>query len=154
MAVAGGGCERRAMESSRASAWELAAAERAFGRALRARRRASLTRRVLRRCLACAQLAVRDQRRPVASASVREIPLSSITGTLEPNRAAEFDAAFRPVDSARRRWTAVWLAEQRGVALPPISVTAVCDGYAIRDGHHRVSVAHTRGAVTISARIA
>ena len=37
--------------------------------------------------------------------------------------------------------------------LPPISVVPVEDGYAIRDGHHRVSVALARGALTIDARV-
>jgi ParB-like chromosome segregation protein Spo0J len=48
----------------------------------------------------------------------------------------------------------VWLAEQRGAVLPPISVASVGDAYAIRDGHHRVSVARVRGALTITAVVA
>ena len=40
------------------------------------------------------------------------------------------------------------------MALPPISVTAVGDAYAIRDGHHRVSVARARGALSITAVVA
>ena len=40
---------------------------------------------------------------------------------------------------------------QRGVALPPIAVVAVGDAYAVRDGHHRVSVARARGALAIDA---
>ncbi len=110
--------------------------------------------RFLRRCAACARLAIRDERPGARAATVREIPLAEIRGTLKPNRARHFDADFRPAGAVRRRWESVWLAEQRGVALPPISVAAVCDGYAIRDGHHRVSVAQTRGATTILARIA
>ena len=43
------------------------------------------------------------------------------------------------------------MAEQRGTPLPPISVVPVGDAYAIRDGHHRVSVARARGALTIDA---
>ena len=35
--------------------------------------------------------------------------------------------------------------------LPPIDVVRVCDAYAVRDGHHRVSVALARGALTIDA---
>jgi hypothetical protein len=139
---------------NQSSAWELAAAEHAFGRALRARRRASLGRRLLHRCAECARLASRDERGRARAATVREIPLTEIRGTLEPNRARHFDSDFRPAGAVRRRWESVWLAEQRGVELPPISVAEVCDGYAIRDGHHRVSVAHTRGAATIRARIA
>ena len=37
--------------------------------------------------------------------------------------------------------------------LPPISVVAVGDSYAVRDGHHRVSVARARGALTIDATV-
>jgi ParB-like chromosome segregation protein Spo0J len=40
------------------------------------------------------------------------------------------------------------------VPLPPISVVPVRGGYALRDGHHRVSVARARGQVTISAMVA
>jgi hypothetical protein len=32
-------------------------------------------------------------------------------------------------------------------------VVAVEDGYAVRDGHHRVSVAKARGAVSIDATV-
>jgi hypothetical protein len=48
----------------------------------------------------------------------------------------------------------VWLAEHRGAVLPPISVVPVGDAYALRDGHHRVSVARARGALTITATVA
>ena len=47
----------------------------------------------------------------------------------------------------------MWLAEHRGAVLPPISVVCVGNGYAIRDGHHRVSVARARGALTIEATV-
>ena len=85
---------------------------------------------------------------------MREIPLERITGTLEPTRAAMFDSDFRPAAGARARWQRVWLAEHRGEVLPPISVTAIGDEYAILDGHHRVSVARARGAATIDASLA
>jgi hypothetical protein len=85
---------------------------------------------------------------------VREIPLSEITGTLEPNRAEHFDREFRPAPITRERWKRVWLAEARGAVLPPISVVPAGDGYAVRDGHHRVSVALARGAVMIDAVVA
>jgi hypothetical protein len=130
-------------------------AERAFGKAVRARRRASLASRVLRRCAEAARLAVCE---PSGSSSaghaVREIPLAAIAGTLEPNRAAHFDSEFRPAPAARTRWLRVWLAEQRGTVLPPISVARYGDAYAIRDGHHRVSVARARGALSIAAIVA
>jgi ParB-like chromosome segregation protein Spo0J len=46
------------------------------------------------------------------------------------------------------------MAIHQGVDLPPISVVRVGDSYAIRDGHHRVSVARALGASTISAVVA
>ena len=60
-------------------------------------------------------------------------------------------AASAPPPIARCRWQRLWLAEHRGAVLPPISVVAVGDAYAIRDGHHRVSVARARGALMIDA---
>jgi hypothetical protein len=47
----------------------------------------------------------------------------------------------------------VWLAEHQGRPLPPISVLRAGDGYVLRDGHHRVSVARARGALTIDATV-
>jgi hypothetical protein len=87
-----------------------------------------------------------------AARGIREIPLEAISGTLEPARAAQFDCAFRPLrKSARTRWERIWIAEDKGVQLPPISVVPVGDSYAVRDGHHRVSVARARGAIAIDA---
>ena len=139
--------------------WGRVEAEQAFGRAARARRRAALVNRLRRRCSACSRLAVHDERalvhrRPAAAAGPREIPLDAVSATLEPNRASQFDHEFRPAAPTRGRWTRVWLAEQRGAVLPPISVVQVGDGYAVRDGHHRVSVAKARGAATIRAIVA
>jgi len=129
-------------------------AQRAFTRLARARRRASIVSR-LRRCTACSRLRVYDGAAARASAAggIREIPLDAISGTLEPSRATQFDSDFRPAPLARARWERVWLAEQRGAVLPPISVAPVGDGFAVRDGHHRVSVARARGALTIDAII-
>ena len=123
-------------------------AESAF---IRARRGARLRR--WRR--ARVQLPVYTSAHPVPAASgVREIPLDAIRGTLEPSRANQFDGCFAPLRaSARRRWESVWVAEEKGVRLPPISVVPVRGGYAVRDGHHRVSVARARGAVAIDASL-
>ena len=132
-------------------------AERAFTRVSRARRRAAVTRRLRRHPAVCGQLAVFDERsrrrRAAQRVGVREIPLTAISGTVEPSRAQLFDSGFRPRAAARSRWQRVWLAEHRGAVLPPISVVPVSDGYAVRDGHHRVSVALARGALTIDATI-
>ena len=95
----------------------------------------------------------RSSRGTASSRGVQDIPVDAIKGTTEPNRAGQFDYEFRPTTLTRCRWLSVWLANHRGTTLPPISVVPVSDGYAIRDGHHRVSVARARGAVTIDATV-
>ena len=137
--------------------WTLMEAERAFKSAARARRRAALADRMKRRSRRLCGLAVYDETRRAASVGgrgVREIPLEAVRGTTEPNRAAQFDREFRPAPVTRSRWQSVWLAFHRGATLPPISVIRVGDDYAIRDGHHRVSVAKALGAVSIRAVVA
>jgi ParB-like nuclease domain len=126
-------------------------AEHAF---IRARRSARLRR--LRR--ARVQLPVYERAAAAGAAAargIREIPLEAISGTLEPSRGRQFDDAFRPLRaSARTRWERIWIAEERGALLPPIAVVPVRGGgYAVRDGHHRVSVARARGAVAIDATV-
>ena len=133
-------------------------AERAFARVGRSRRRAALARRLRREPAGRGQLPVYDERalyraRARRGLGLREIPLEAIRGTLEPSRARLFDRCFRPAASVRSRWERLWVAEQRGAPLPPISVVAIGEVYAIRDGHHRVSVARARGAVTIDASV-
>jgi hypothetical protein len=127
-------------------------AERAFARASRARRRAALLARLLRK--ENIGLSVFDSscmRAAPSAPAVREIAITAISGSLEPARAMLFDGHFRPTPAARARWERVWLAEHRGLPLPPIDLVRVCDAYAVRDGHHRVSVALARGALTIDA---
>jgi hypothetical protein len=128
-------------------------AERAFRRAARGRRRAAVLRWVRRWPACCGQLAVvgMDGLTTAGRTRAAEIPLCEILATLEPSRASQFDGDFRPAPIARPRWERVWLAEHRGAPLPPISVVKVDGGYALRDGHHRVSVARARGALAIDA---
>jgi hypothetical protein len=132
-------------------------AERAFARARRTRRRAAVARLLHREPSERARLKVYDERNVRRSGAqlrgIREIPITAIDGTLEPGKAAQFDGAFRPAAAAETRWQRVWIAEQRGDVLPPISVVPTADGYAVRDGHHRVSVARARGATTIDAEV-
>ena len=132
-------------------------AERAFSRATRSRRRAALKRRLRRTPAECGRLAVYDERKLRRSAAlahgIREIPLDAIDGTLEAGKAKQFDREFRPASTASTRWQRVWMAEQRGAVMPPISVVPTDDGYAVRDGHHRISVARARGATTIDAEV-
>jgi hypothetical protein len=137
--------------------WTEMEADRAFRRAARARRRAAMVCRIKRRGRRLCGLPVYDETRHLATGArrgLREIPLDAIQGTTEPNRAAQFDHEFRPAALTRCRWQSVWLAFHRGTTLPPISVIPVGDAYAIRDGHHRVSVAKALGVPTIRAVVA
>ena len=128
-------------------------AERAFDRAARGRRIASLIGSLRGRRERTLPIYHPAARRVTPQRGVQEIPLDAIRGTVEPTRAADFDAEFRPAPHARHRWQRVWMAEQRGYGLPPVSVVPVGDAYALRDGHHRVSVARARGAVAIDAQL-
>jgi hypothetical protein len=132
-------------------------AERAFARAARGRRVQAALRRLRGRSGGRGNLEVFDEHRLARGArperGVREIPLDAIGGTLEPSRAKQFDRQFRPAGIARTRWQRLWVAEQRGTPLPPISVIRVGNQYVLRDGHHRVSVAKARGAETIDASV-
>jgi ParB-like nuclease domain len=137
------------------STWTELEADKAFGQVSRARRRAALVAR-LRRARPCGLTVFDETLRsgPPSRRGVREIPLEAIQGTTEPNRAAQFDQDFRPARLTRRRWQRVWLAFHRGATLPPITVVRFGDAYAIRDGHHRVSVAKALGAPSIPAIVA
>jgi hypothetical protein len=101
-------------------------AERAFARAARGRRLASVICRLRRGDVRCGRLAVHDRgmpRRPgvYAGRRVREIRLDAIAATVDPNRAEQFDRGFRPAAPTRSRWERVWLAEHHGTVLPPMS---------------------------------
>jgi hypothetical protein len=126
-------------------------AQTAFAREQRKRRRERATRWLLRRpqpeLPALGEVRVR---RPVG---LNAIPLDSIVGTAEAAKSRSFDGRFRPPASSRRRWEGIWMAGRRGAALPPISVYRLDGKHFVRDGHHRVSVAHALGMAAIDAEV-
>jgi len=82
----------------------------------------------------------------------RRVPLKEIRGSV--NRCGDFDAAFRPLHlHIRERWIAIALATQTEVDLPAVELVCVNDTYFVVDGHHRISVAKTKGLVTINAHV-
>jgi hypothetical protein len=80
------------------------------------------------------------------------IPLDSIVGSVD--RARDFDRWFRPRSGrTRERWERLARAQRRGEPIPPIDVYRVGDLHFVRDGHHRVSVAHALGLHSIEANV-
>jgi hypothetical protein len=132
-------------------------AQSAFAREQRGRRRERATRWLLRR--PSGSLASLDQELVAGppgvhrEAGLQAIPLESIVGTAETAKTRTFDRRFRPAPSSRRRWEGIWIAGRRGGALPPISVYRLGDRHFVRDGHHRVSVAHSLGMAAIDAQV-
>jgi hypothetical protein len=78
------------------------------------------------------------------------IPLDSIVGSVD--RTRDFDRWFRPrTGRSRERWERLARAQRRGEAIPPIDVYRVGELHFVKDGHHRVSVAHALGFRSIDA---
>jgi len=128
-------------------------AELAFTRLVRTRQWGRVRARLRRRREQSLALLSPDAEARAARRSVgrRTIPIASIVGTVEAQRARDFDAAFRPPRWARGRWKLMWIARRRGTEMPPISVYRVGERHYVRDGHHRVSVALAQDATTIDA---
>jgi hypothetical protein len=80
------------------------------------------------------------------------IPLDSIVGTVD--RSREFDRDFRPTSPrVRERWQRINLAQRKGQEMPPIDVYRIGELHFVKDGHHRVSVAHALGHRDIEAYV-
>jgi hypothetical protein len=81
---------------------------------------------------------------------LRVIALDSVVGSVD--RSRDFDRWFRPrTGRSRERWERLARAQRRGESIPPIDVYRVGDLHFVRDGHHRVSVAHALGFRSIDA---
>ncbi len=83
---------------------------------------------------------------------VQFIPLEKIVGSL--GRYQDFTGAFFPVSQdMQERWQRVasLYLDPSGPGVPPIEAYKVGDAYFVKDGNHRVSVAHQLGMRTIEA---
>jgi hypothetical protein len=90
---------------------------------------------------------------PRRELGVQLIPIESITATTEASKARQFDRGFRPDRSTEARWKSLWMAEARGLDLPPVAVYRIGERHVLRDGHHRVSVALDHGRDEIEAEV-
>ena len=80
------------------------------------------------------------------------VSLDAIVGSVD--RAREFDRSFRPTSGrVRSRWEHIAAATRRGESMPPVDLVRIGEIYFVRDGHHRVSVAHALGHPDIDAYV-
>lgn len=80
------------------------------------------------------------------------VPIAAIVGS--EGRSGDFDSAFAPLHNRTRdRWVSVAQARHRGRALPAVALVQTADGYYVRDGHHRISVARALGEEFVEAEV-
>jgi hypothetical protein len=83
---------------------------------------------------------------------LQDVPLDKIQGSV--GRYHEFNNKFLPRrNDMRERWSRVYAKVTSMEGVPPIDLYKVGDVYFVRDGNHRVSVAHQMGAKTIQAHV-
>ncbi len=81
---------------------------------------------------------------------MRQVPIDAIIGSV--GRFQDFDRAFLPKGtSTRDRWESIDRAHLMDIDLPAIELYKLGDVYFVKDGNHRVSVAHERGQAFIDA---
>jgi hypothetical protein len=68
------------------------------------------------------------------------------------DRSGDFDRGFNPLEiHTKSRWLSIAAARLNGQAMPAVELIKVGDAYAVRDGHHRISVARALGEDFIDA---
>lgn len=83
---------------------------------------------------------------------VQEVSIDNIVGS--EGRYRSFTRQFLPLqEDLRDRWKKVNQAQAFQKDLPPVELYKVCNAYFVKDGHHRVSVARTKGGRYIEARV-
>jgi hypothetical protein len=83
---------------------------------------------------------------------VQSIPVEGIIGSVD--RYREFDRAFLPkAVHLTDRWVTIRRLALEGRELPPIEVYKVGETYFVKDGNHRVSVAHASNQQYIDAEV-
>lgn len=87
-----------------------------------------------------------------ATRGIQTVALDAVIGS--EGRSHDFDAQFWPLKEHNRdRWVNIAIAMASGKPLPPVELIHTADGYVVRDGHHRLSVARAFGRVVIEAEI-
>jgi hypothetical protein len=83
---------------------------------------------------------------------LQAVPIDNIVGS--ESRYRSFTRQFLPLqEDLRDRWKKVNQARYSKKELPPVELYKVCNAYFVKDGHHRVSVARTKGTKYIEAQV-
>jgi hypothetical protein len=83
---------------------------------------------------------------------LREVPIARIVGSV--GRYRDFDRAYLPREERNRdRWVNVDRTYYQSVTLPPVELYKLGETYFVKDGNHRVSVAHEQGQEFIDAYV-
>jgi hypothetical protein len=83
---------------------------------------------------------------------VHLIALDQIVGS--EGRSDDFDDQFWPLaEHSQDRWLSIAMAMGTGKPLPPVQLIRSDNGYVVRDGHHRLSVARAFGQEVIEAEV-
>ena len=70
------------------------------------------------------------------------------------NCSGDFDRNFNPLDNyTKSRWLSIAVARLNSQAMPAVELIKVGEVYAVRDGHHRISVARALGEDYIDAHV-
>jgi hypothetical protein len=83
---------------------------------------------------------------------IQYIALDQIIGS--EGRNLDFDNQFWPItEHSRDRWVSIAMAMGTDKPLPPVQLIQLANGYVVRDGNHRVSVARAFGLTMVEAEI-
>lgn len=83
---------------------------------------------------------------------IKVVRIASIIGS--EGRVADFDMRFHPIsEESRERWVGMAMAYLSCLPLPAVQLTQIGDAYFVRDGHHRISVAHALGQAAVDAEV-
>jgi hypothetical protein len=83
---------------------------------------------------------------------LHQVLIEKIVGSM--GRYNDFDRAFLPTQNRTRdRWINIDKAHYSDIPLPPVELYKIGEIYFVKDGNHRVSVAHERGQLYIDAYV-
>ena len=115
-------------------------------------RLSSIISRGSNKLLSLAEVTARLNVKSRYSIGIRAVPLVRIRGSEA--RSDDFDADFCPTQThTKDRWVRIAIARRMGTALPAVQLIQVGDGYFVRDGHNRISVARAMGEEYLDAEV-